>query len=116
MIDKKIYEEVIAFSRDRDWEQYHTGKDLAVSLVLEASELLEVYQWSGSDQWENTKKEKIEEELADILMYVILITDAYKLDLNEILKSKLEVNNKKYPLEISKGRKEKYDELKRKKK
>ena len=114
MIDKKIYEKVITFSKDRDWEQYHTGKDLAVSLVLEACELLEVYQWSGRDQWENNRKDKIKEELADILMYVILIADAYKLDLNEILKNKLDVNDKKYPLEISKGRKEKYDELKKK--
>lgn len=112
-MNEELIKKVIAFSKDRDWEQYHTGKDLALSLNLEASELLEIYQWSGKDQWEYEKIDKIKEELADILMYVILIADAYKLDLDSILRDKLEINEQKYPVDLAKGRKEKYNELRK---
>ncbi|MGI6644719.1 MAG: nucleotide pyrophosphohydrolase [Bacilli bacterium] len=112
-MNKKTIEKVVNFSKVRDWEQYHTGKDLAVSLSLEASELLEVYQWSGKDEWVKEKTDKIKEELADILMYSILIADAYNLDLDEIVLEKLKDNERKYPVNLAKGKKEKYNELKK---
>lgn len=87
------------FNEERDWDQYHNGKDLALSLVLEASELLEVYQWSRNDLDCLDKKEQIKEELADVLIYAVQIAEKYGLDLDEIVKAKIKANAEKYPVE-----------------
>ena len=112
MISDDVIKKVIKFRDDRDWRQFHNGKDLAISLNLEASELLEIFQWSGADLSVPEKIEAMKEELADIMMYTILFADRYNIDLNEALEKKLEKNNNKYPVSAAKGQKDKYTELK----
>lgn len=103
--------QVLKFRDDRNWKQFHNPKDLALSISLEAAELLEVFQWSGSDTVCESKKEKIREELADVLNYCILMADVCGLDMDEIVQEKIKSNNAKYPVEKAKGCAKKYDEL-----
>jgi NTP pyrophosphatase (non-canonical NTP hydrolase) len=110
-MNKEILEKIISFRNDRKWMQYHTGKDLAISLSLEVNELLEIYQWSGKDLMCNDKIDKIKEELADVLIYSALIADCYKLDINKIIEDKLIMNNKKYPVDKAKGKSTKHNLL-----
>ena len=102
---------IMKFRDDRDWKQFHNPKDLAISISLEAAELLEVFQWSGTDVVCADKKDKIAEELADVLVYCTLMADACGLDIDEIVQKKMEQNNKKYPVEKAKGKSDKYSEL-----
>ena len=102
---------VLKFRDDRNWRQFHNPKDLAISISLEAAELLEVFQWSGSDTVCESKKDKIKEELADVLNYCILMADACDLDMDEIVVEKIRKNNEKYPVEKAKNSAKKYDEL-----
>ena len=102
---------VLKFRDDRNWRQFHNPKDLAISVSLEASELLEIFQWSGDDLVCENKREKIKEELADVLNYCILMADACGLDLDEIIQAKVKRNSEKYPLELAFGNKAKYTEL-----
>jgi len=103
--------QIIKFRDDRNWRQFHNPKDLAVSISLEAAELLEVFQWSGADTLCESKKDKIKEELADVLNYCILMADVCGLDLDEIVQEKLKRNNEKYPVEKAKDSAKKYTEL-----
>ena len=112
MISKETVEIVKKFRDDRNWSQFHNPKDLAISLNLEASELLEIFQWSGSDLDCEDKIEKIKEELADVLCYSILMADRCGLDTDEIIRNKMQKNAEKYPVEASYGNKDKYTELK----
>lgn len=104
---------VLEFRDDRNWRQFHNPKDLAISVSLEASELLEIFQWSGDDLVCAEKTEKIKEELADVLNYCILMADACGLDLDEIIQEKVKRNSEKYPVELAFGNKSKYTELNR---
>lgn len=104
--------EVIKFRDDRNWKQFHNPKDLAISISLEAAELLEVFQWSADDVNCEGKMDKIREELADVVNYCVLMADACGLDLDEIVLEKVKKNNEKYPVEKAFGSKEKYTELK----
>jgi NTP pyrophosphatase (non-canonical NTP hydrolase) len=104
--------QVLKFRDDRNWKQFHNPKDLAISISLEAAELLEVFQWSADDVICENKKDKIREELADVVNYCILMADACGLDLDEIVQAKIKRNNEKYPVEKAYGNKEKYTELK----
>ena len=90
--------QIIKFRDDRKWKQFHNPKDLAISISLEASELLEVFQWSGADTSSKNKIEKIKEELADVVNYCILMADACGLDLDEIVQAKIEKNKVKIEL------------------
>lgn len=103
--------EVLKFRDDRNWKQFHNPKDLAISISLEASELLEVFQWSATDVVCENKLEKIKEELADVVNCCILMADTCGLDLDEIVSEKVKRNNEKYPVEKAFGSKEKYTEL-----
>lgn len=103
--------QVLKFRDDRNWKQFHNPKDLALSISLEAAELLEVFQWSGSDTVCESKKDKIREELADVLSYCILMADRCSLDMDEIVREKMKRNGEKYPVEKAKGSTKKYDEL-----
>ena len=103
--------QVLKFRDDRNWKQFHNPKDLALSISLEAAELLEVFQWSGSDTVCESKREKIREELADVLNYCILMADVCDLDMDEIVQEKIKHNNAKYPVEKAKNSAKKYDEL-----
>ena len=103
--------QVLKFRDDRNWKQFHNPKDLALSISLEAAELLEVFQWSGSDTVCEEKKDKIREELADVICYCILMADRCKLDMDEIVQEKMKRNNIKYPVEKAKDSAKKYNEL-----
>ena len=106
--------QVLKFRDDRNWRQFHNPKDLAISISLEAAELLEVFQWSAADVNCDEKIDKIKEELADVVNYCILMADACGLDLDEIIQAKVKKNAEKYPVEKAFGSKEKYTELKEK--
>ena len=103
---------ILQFRDDRNWRQFHNPKDLAISISLEAAELLEVFQWSAEDVKCTEKMDKIREELADVINYCVLMADACSLDIDEIVQAKIKRNNEKYPVELAKGSKEKYDQLK----
>ncbi len=103
--------QVLKFRDDRNWKQFHNPKDLAISISLEAAELLEVFQWSAGDLTCEKKQEKIKEELADVVNYCILMADTCGLDLDKIVQEKVKRNNEKYPVEKAYGSKEKYTEL-----
>lgn len=110
-MEKETIDKVLKFRDDRNWKQFHNPKDLAISISLEAAELLEVFQWSSIDTECKSKKYKIKEELADILNYCILLADICEFDLDEIIQEKIKINNEKYPVEKSKNNAKKYSEL-----
>ena len=99
------------FRDDRDWRQFHNEKDLAISICLEAAELLELFQWKNPEETKEKNLERIKEELADVLIYSHMMASNLDLDIDEIIEAKLEKNNIKYPVDKSKGNKEKYTEL-----
>ena len=105
---------VLKFRDDRNWRQFHNPKDLAISVSLEAAELLEIFQWSADDLVCADKLDKIREELADVLCYSVLLADRCGLDMDEIIREKMKRNAEKYPVEIAYGNKAKYTELKEK--
>ena len=109
---QQTIDKVLQFRDDRNWKQFHNPKDLAISISLEAAELLEVFQWSAQDVVCQDKMDKIREELADVLCYSILMADACGLDLDEIIQQKEDRNCKKYPVDKAYGNKDKYTELK----
>lgn len=96
------------FREERDWRQFHNPKDLAISLSIEASELLEAFQWKSSDEAIDKNKPNIQRELADVIVYALMLSDDLKFDVSEIVESKLKENAEKYPVEKSKGSSEKY--------
>ena len=112
MLRDETIQRVLKFRDDRDWRQFHTPKDLAISMNLEAAELLEIFQWSGTDVECREKLDKIREELADVLSYCILMADVCGLDLDEIMNAKIDRNEAKYPVELARGSAAKYTELK----
>lgn len=108
MISKETFNRLMKFRDERDWSQFHTGENLAKSIMIEAGELLEVFQWTDKEK----SVAKVEEELADVLMYCMLLADRYHLDLDEIINKKLDNNEKKYPADLVKGSSKKYNEYK----
>jgi len=112
MLRDETIQRVLQFRDARDWRQFHTPKDLAISMSLETAELLEVFQWSGSDVGcDETKLVKVRDELADVLSYCILMADVCGLDLDEIMNAKVAKNEAKYPVDKARGNAAKYTEL-----
>ena len=116
MSDLKEFQNKIAkFRDDRDWKQFHTPKDLALSVVVEAAELLECFQWKSKEEVEkmiNSESiSKITDEMADVLIYLLNLSDVLGIDLLKEAEKKLEQNDKKYPVEKAKGTAKKYNEL-----
>lgn len=110
-MNQTILEKVLKFRDDRNWKQFHNPKDLAISLSLEASELLENFQWKSSEEAVDKNLENIKDELADVLIYSILLADQINVDIEEMIVNKIEKNEKKYPVEKAYGSNKKYDEL-----
>ncbi|PAD25239.1 nucleotide pyrophosphohydrolase [Niallia circulans] len=108
---KELTDKVIRFRDERNWKQFHNPKDLALSLSLEASELLENFQWKESDEAILENKDKMEEELADVLIYSMLIANELELDIYNIVNKKLIKNEMKYPVNKAYGSKAKYTDL-----
>lgn len=102
---------VIAFRDQRDWKQFHNAKDVSLSLLLEASELLELFQWKEGTAIEGVDKSRMAEELADVLYYALLLSHDAGIDLAEALRSKLKSNELKYPADKARGSNRKYTEL-----
>jgi len=111
---QKLTELITKFRDTRDWKQFHNPKDIALSLVLEATEVMEHFQWKNpAEIEEHIKKHKKEigEELADVLYWVLLMSHDLNIDIKKSLETKLVVANKKYPVEKAKGNHKKYTEL-----
>ena len=106
MISRDLIEILQAFSQERDWGQFHTQENLAKSISIEASKLLECFQWSNQ-----AATDKVVHELADVFAYCLLLADKLGVDPIEIVKQKLEITRSKYPVDKSRGRSEKYDQL-----
>ncbi|MGD2141042.1 MAG: nucleotide pyrophosphohydrolase [Burkholderiales bacterium] len=102
------------FVNERDWEQFHNPKNLAMALAAEVGELLEHFQWldeKEADSLDPAQRSEVAMELADILMYLLRLSDRLQVDLLEAASEKLELNRRKYPVEKARGRPTKYDKL-----
>ena len=112
---KQLKEMVKTFCEERDWDQYHNAKDLAIGIITESSELLEHFRFKSETEVddlfkEKIKKEEISEELADVLFFILRFAEKYHIDLSDELKKKLDKNVQKYPIEKAKGSNKKYTE------
>lgn len=105
---EELRKAIVKFTQERDWDQFHNGKDLALALSIEAAELNEAFLWKDA---KNVNVEKVKEELADIFNYAILIADKYDLDIKQIVLDKLRRNAEKYPVDKAFGSAKKYNEL-----
>lgn len=109
MSDLEIIQKALLEFRDnRDWAQFHNPKDLAIAINVEASELLELFLWKDANE---ANKEKVKEELADVLSFAFLLAEKYGLDVKEIILEKIKANSIKYPVDKAKGTAKKYNEL-----
>lgn len=113
---KQLKEMVKAFCEERDWDQYHNAKDLAIGIITESSELLEHFRFKSGTEVDDLLKEKIKkgeisEELTDVLFFILRFAEKYHIDLSDELKKKLDKNAQKYPIEKSRGYNKKYNEL-----
>jgi NTP pyrophosphatase (non-canonical NTP hydrolase) len=113
---QKLKDAIKAFSVERDWEQFHTPKNLSMAIAAEAAELMEHFLWKEGQEsveilHDPAKQQQIAEELADILIFALEFANITKLDVATIIQEKMETNARKYPVEKSKGRADKYTEL-----
>lgn len=107
----QLREKILQFRDERNWQQFHNPKDLALSLSLEASELLELFQWKTSEEAVEKNLEKMKDELADVLIYAILFANETNIDINQAIQQKINKNEINYPQEKSFGKKDKYTSL-----
>lgn len=108
----KIQNQLEKFAIERDWRQFHTPKNLAMALSVEASELVEIFQWLKPEESNSPDQKQIEsinDEVADIAMYLLRFCSILEIDLESAIKSKLERNAEKYPINLSKGNSQKYN-------
>ncbi len=106
-----LLQEVLAFRNKRNWKQFHNPKDLAISIALEAGELLENFQWKTSEEAIKEKAEEIKEELADVLIYALLLANELEIDPKEAVLLKIKKNAKKYPVKKAYGSSKKYTDF-----
>lgn len=107
MISDETIKRIIRFTKERDWDQFHSPQNLAKSISIEAGELLECFQWDGV----HYDRDAVKEELADVMNYCILLADKLNLDLDQIINEKIDQNAQKYPVDKAKGTSKKYTEL-----
>jgi len=105
---EELRKAILQFTQERDWDQFHNGKDLALALSIEAAELNEAFLWKDASK---VNIDKVKEELADVFNYAILIADKYDLDIKQIVLDKLRRNAEKYPVDKAYGSAKKYNEL-----
>lgn len=108
---KELQKEIIAFRDERDWAQFHKIKDLLLALNIEVSELQDEFLWKNENEINQVKKENIEDEIADIFIYLNYICHEFGIDLENSVRNKIEKNGKKYPIEKSRGSHKKYRDL-----
>ena len=115
MLSKELMNELLTFRRDRDWEQFHSSKNLSISICIEAAELLEHFQWAKDSELEDillNNREEIESEIADIGILLAYLCNDLNVSLIDAIRRKIFVNNTKYPVDKAKGVSTKYDRLK----
>jgi NTP pyrophosphatase (non-canonical NTP hydrolase) len=105
---EEIVQALLKFRKERDWEQFHNPKDLALAISIESAELLELFLWKKAEE---ANAEKVKEELADIFSFAFLLAEKYGFDVKDIVLEKIKWNGEKYPIDKSKGTAKKYDEL-----
>ncbi|MFC1687916.1 MazG-like family protein [Patescibacteria group bacterium] len=110
---QKITNQIISFREERDWSQFHTPKEIAISIAIEAAELMEKFQWSRGAEMEYIEKRKNEigEELADVMIYLLMLAYSLNIDMERAIKNKIKKNCIKYPIEKIKGKDIKHTEL-----
>lgn len=111
---QKLTNRVLEFRDSRDWKQFHNPKDMALSLVLEATEVLEHFQWKNGGELEEylkTNKEEVSDELMDVLYWVFTMCSDFEVDIPEAFERKMQKNESRYPIDKAKGKKEKYTQL-----
>ncbi len=111
-----LNQEINEFSHERDWDQFHSVKNLAMALSVESSELLEIFQWMKDEESNNVKFDqktmiKVEDEVADIFIYLLRIMNKTGIDLEKAVRSKMKKNKAKYPVDLAKGNSKKYTEF-----
>lgn len=111
-MDKKILKKILNFRKERNWKQFHLPKNLAISLSLEASEVLELFQWTKDNHLPKEERDQLKKELADTYYWLILLAYEFSIDLDKVLEQKMIENAKKYPIKLSKGKSTKYNKLK----
>jgi len=109
IVIQKLKDKIASFVKERDWDKFHTPKNLSMSIAIEAAELMEHFQWKNTEEsfalLKNSKsKKEIEEELADIAIYVLGFCNLYGLDLSSIVSGKVAKNEEKYPIQLCKGK------------
>lgn len=107
----EVSKSIKEFCEEREWSKFHDPKNLALSLNLESMEVLELFQWTKDNEINPDKLSELPDELADVLYWVIMLSNHYSIDLIESLKKKMEKNKEKYPIEKAKGISKKYTEL-----
>jgi len=105
---QSLITDLLQFRDDRDWKQFHNAKDLALAIAIEAGELNELFLWKTANE---ANREKLKKELADVLIYALLLAHTEGLDVVSIIREKLEENSRKYPVDKAKGTAKKYNEL-----
>ena len=110
---EELIHKLRAFAKERDWEQFHSPKNLAMALSVEVAEIVELFQWMTEEQSKKLSPKKIQslkEEIGDVMIYLTKLADKFGIDPLKAAEEKLEINRKKYPAEVVKGKSEKYDE------
>jgi NTP pyrophosphatase (non-canonical NTP hydrolase) len=105
---KDLTAALLKFRDERDWQQFHNSKDLALAISIEASELLELFLWKGNEE---VDPEKLKDELADVMSYCLLLAEKHGINIPDIVSTKIEKNSHKYPVSKSKGSSKKYNDL-----
>ena len=108
---KEDIDRILEFQGERDWQQFHSAKNLAISLCLEASEVLECFQWTADHDLHDHKRAQLCEELADVYYYLLLLAHEADIDIRDAFDRKMKINEKKYPVDKAKGSPKKYTEL-----
>ena len=105
---KEIQEKLAKFAEERDWNQFHSPKNLVMALTSEVGELNDLFQWLTEEQSNNVDNDEIRQEIADIFIYLLRLSDKLDIDIEEAVREKIEINAKKYPIDLAKGNAIKY--------
>lgn len=108
---EEMQKAIADFCTERDWDQFHNGKDLAIGISTEANELLDLFRFKSPEEALESHPEEIREEIADIFFFLLRFAERNNIDLDEALREKMEKNSRKYPVEKAKGSNKKYNEF-----
>ena len=106
---KEIQYKLAKFAEERDWDQFHSPKNLVMALTSEVGELNDLFQWLTEEQSKNSDTDEIRQELADIFIYLLRLADKLDIDIEDAVREKIEINAKKYPVDLAKGNATKYN-------